>query len=72
MAATPTNPDTPSVTDVSSPSARRVYYELQDDSASTVSDLAEAVGYDEDRVADLLGLLAERGLVAQAGDEYEA
>ncbi|MFB6133556.1 MAG: hypothetical protein ABEJ55_01025 [Halanaeroarchaeum sp.] len=72
MAATPTETEAPSVTDVSSPSARRVYYELDGESAQTVTEIADAVDYGEERVVDLLGLLSDHGLIAEKENGYRA
>ena len=64
MAAT--SPDeTPSVTAVSSPSARRLYYELKNRGTATVEELSETLEYDTERVDALLTTLASHDLVAE-------
>ncbi|MFB6070176.1 MAG: TrmB family transcriptional regulator [Halanaeroarchaeum sp.] len=72
MAATrPDLDDTvPSITNVSSTSARLLYYELEDRGEATVEALAETTTHDEDRVRSLLDALASEGLVVRDGDAY--
>jgi predicted transcriptional regulator len=64
MAATATD-ETPSVTAVSSPSARRLYYELANRGTATVEELSDTLEYDTDRVDALLTTLAAHDLVAE-------
>ena len=64
MAATPFD-ETPSVTAVSSPSARRLYYELENHGTATVEELSETLEYDPERVDALLTTLASHDLVVE-------
>jgi len=65
MASTPPTAETPSVTSVSSPSARRLYYELADRTEASPTELGEAVDVDVDRVRELLSVLRSAGLVSE-------
>lgn len=68
MAATTQTDDGASITSVSSPSARRLYYELTDRGEASVEELVDAVGYERDRIAELLSVLDSQGLVTTDGD----
>ncbi|MFW5918860.1 MAG: hypothetical protein ACOCSP_01985 [archaeon] len=72
MAATTPSTESRGVTAVSSPSARRVYYELETRGEASVTDLSEVLGYDEDRVGSLLAVLESHGLVDAAEDGVRA
>ncbi|MFB6132255.1 MAG: hypothetical protein ABEJ44_02470 [Halanaeroarchaeum sp.] len=72
MAATIPTDESARITSVSSPSARRLYYELTDRGEASLDDLATAVGYDPDRVGELLAVLDSRGLVRSDGDTFLA
>ncbi|MGM0398737.1 MAG: hypothetical protein ACQEQY_07050 [Halobacteriota archaeon] len=72
MTVTTATEDAASLTSVSSPSARRLYYELAEGEDASPEQLGEAVGYDADRVRDLLSLLDSRGLVTETGGTYSA
>lgn len=62
----------PSITNVSSTSARLLYYELADRGEATASDLAAATSHDEGRVAALLESLSSQGLVDEVEGTYVA
>lgn len=70
MAATTPTTEVPSVTAVSSPSARRLYYELVESETATVDELAETLDHETDRVESLLTVLASHDLVAEADGHY--
>lgn len=70
MAATTATEETASVTSVSSPSARLLYYELADVSEASVEELSESVGYETDRVLDLLSVLESQGLLSEDDGTY--
>lgn len=72
MAATTSTEDTASLTSVSSPSARRLYYELAEGEDASPEELGETIGYDVDRVRELLSLLDSQGLVTETGGTYSA
>lgn len=72
MAATTQTGEPASITSVSSPSARRVYYELSDRGEASLEDLAVAVGYEANRVDELLAVLDSQGLVTGDGDTFQA
>lgn len=70
MAATAATEETPSVTSVSSPSARLLYYQLAEGNEASVEELSEAIGYDTDRVLDLLSVLDSQGLLSEDDGTY--
>jgi predicted transcriptional regulator len=72
MAVTTPSTETPSVTTVSSPSARRLYYELESRGEASVTDLSEDLDYDVERVDSLLSVLESHGLVETADDIVRA
>lgn len=65
MTSTTATEETASVTSVSSPSARLLYYELAEGNESSIEELSESVGYDTDRVLDLLSVLDSQGLLSE-------
>lgn len=72
MAATTPATETPSVTTVSSPSARRLYYELDNRGEASVTDLSDDLDYDVDRVNTLIDVLESHGLVDTSDDLVRA
>ena len=72
MAATTPSTETPSVATVSSPSARRLYYELDSRGEASVTDLSEDLEYDVERVDSLLSVLESHGLVETSDDIVRA
>lgn len=65
MTSTTGTEETASVTSVSSPSARLLYYELAEGNEASIEELSESVGYDTDRVLDLLSVLDSQGLLSE-------
>lgn len=72
MTPTASTGEAASLTSVSSPSARRLYYELAEGEAASPEELGEAVGYDPTRVRELLSVLDSRGLVTETDGTYSA